>query len=89
MPVEYESEELVHHGVQLVWAPAFIRRSGQATIEGFLHGGGQLLDGVDADEPSVPAAGEDLPRSARAVGRDDGCAARQRFDEHRRETFPA
>src|SRR4029453_15573745 len=86
--VEYESEKLVHHGVQLVWLPALVRRLGQPTVQGFLHGGGQILDSVHADELPVPSAGQDLPRSAGAVGRYDWQAARKRLDHHTKGAFP-
>ena len=62
---------------------------GQPTVQGFLHGGGQILHGVHSDELPVPSAGQDLPRSAGAVGRYDWQAARKRLDQHSGETFPA
>ena len=42
-------EKLVDNGVQLVWLPALVRRSGQATVQSCFHGGGQILHGVHSD----------------------------------------
>src|SRR5215204_532469 len=71
LAVEHESKKLVDHRVQLVWLPAFIGRAGQQTVQRCLHGGGEVVDRVHADESPVPTAGQNLPRSARAVGRND------------------
>src|SRR5215213_9240215 len=89
LAVEHESKKLVDHRVQLVWLPALVGRAGQPTVQRGFHGGGEVVDRVHADESPVPTAGQNLPWSARAVGRDDRQAAGKRLDQDCGETFPA